>query len=360
MPNRADDGSKEHTEESTGRQGSQSPRPSATESNPEVVLDSSFQNTATIYAHAKRKEEWGLAILAFENKDRRSFQFQDGVLRSFKKGYYELMEPIELPSSEAPKVVKNLKSMLRHRVETEKATSGATDVAPDVDFGALHHVFKTFYENGFADEAYRTEVRGDGNRRLKRHRDPAIEQAQAALSSEVLAGHLANGDFTAIRDSLLAVMNGCDLVTKKQLEPLATLEEAHYEELATVLHDMLHGDGPYEARFERFVRALGLSGKPVSWDLATGPSALYAPTEHLHVKGTAFGPFVQRFGGTATGWSSRPSGWLYGRLIAMGKDLAQRLADDGDPPTDLLDVCWLVMTVFRPKGRALLDRPAAR
>ena len=46
-----------------------------------------------LYQHTKRPE-WGLAILAWDRGSRRAFQFEDGKLRVFKQGYYEMVEEV--------------------------------------------------------------------------------------------------------------------------------------------------------------------------------------------------------------------------------------------------------------------------
>ena len=48
--------------------------------------DTSRTEGPTLYRHVKR-EQWGYAVLADEQMDRRTFQFQDGRRRTFKKGF---------------------------------------------------------------------------------------------------------------------------------------------------------------------------------------------------------------------------------------------------------------------------------
>ena len=69
-------------------------------------------NAPTLYAHSKRPR-WGFAILAWEGREQRRYQFQDGQLRTFKRGYYELLEEVEDPVERAVDIVRDLKAMLR-------------------------------------------------------------------------------------------------------------------------------------------------------------------------------------------------------------------------------------------------------
>ena len=54
-------------------------------------LDSS---SSLLYEHSRRPQ-WGLCILSSEDKTSRKYQFQDGRSRTFKEGFYHLLEAVE-------------------------------------------------------------------------------------------------------------------------------------------------------------------------------------------------------------------------------------------------------------------------
>ena len=43
-----------------------------------------------LFKHSKRPE-WGIAIVAYEQPDKKGFQFEDGKLRIIRDGYYDLL-----------------------------------------------------------------------------------------------------------------------------------------------------------------------------------------------------------------------------------------------------------------------------
>ena len=47
-----------------------------------------------------------------ERRDRRGYQFQDGRLRVFKEGYYDMLEPVSPKPDGTPRIVSSLKTML--------------------------------------------------------------------------------------------------------------------------------------------------------------------------------------------------------------------------------------------------------
>jgi len=320
-------------------------------------LAEAFATTERIYTHSKR-DEWGYAILAFERADRRAYQFQDGRLRLFKKGYYDLLEQAEPEDDEARNIVKNLKSMLKNARAMREELAGGTD-DPTVTFEAIVTLFREVHPEGFAGDSYRKRIRGrDAKRRLKRHIDPAIDDARKALSPDTLDALAEAGDHAAVRDRLLEVLRATSLVSKKQLEPLEKLGDEHLETLTRALREMLYGVGPYEARFERFVRALGRSGDRVGWELATAPCALVSPGEHVFVKASTWKPLIDRFA-THVGFSRTPSAYLYRRLQRLAEQLVAQLRDADLEPEDFFDVHQLVWSVMRPKMRKRLDADAA-
>jgi hypothetical protein len=301
-----------------------------------------------------------MAIMAFERRDRRGYQFQDGELRVFKKGYYDLFEPVKRDDINAQNIVKNLKSMLKQaNIAREYDLKKRGNSVPAVDFTALHDIFVQEYPKGFSTDEYLKKIRGrDQKRRIKRHRDKAIIDARERLSPNALHAMAEAGDHAGVRDTLLDVLTKTDLVTKKKLEPLRKLEERDLPVLTRELRNMLYGTGPYEARFERFVNALARSGEKVSWSLATAPSALIRPEECFYVKASVSKELVKRYSPNI-GWNTRPTGWLYGRIAGIAHELAEQAKEAGDAPSDLLDVAWLVWTVLRPKGRKKLDAAVA-
>jgi hypothetical protein len=313
-----------------------------------------FTTTDTIYAHTKKRDVWGYAILAFESDDRRGYQFQDGRLRVFKAGYYDLLEPVMPRPEGTPRIVANLKAMLAKTVDERiKPTKTAEKAA--LTFDDLITVAKDLFPEGFANEEYLTKMRGkDAKRRLKRHRDGAIANAQERL---------AKASFSKLtpeeaRDTLRSVLSSTDLVNAKQLSPIDALPDELLPELQnTVLH-MLYAKGPYEARFERFVQILERTGSNVSWELATAPAAMVFPEEHMWVKVTPLKRFLARFSPSLQ-LTPRATGFSYTKLVTMGGSLVEGLNNAGIEPADFFDVMHLLIEITKGPSLSRLDAMAA-
>ncbi|MCA9547020.1 MAG: hypothetical protein KC613_21610, partial [Myxococcales bacterium] len=139
------------------------------------MLEASTQ----LYVHSRRPE-WGLAREAGEQAGKVRFVFQDGHERAFHRRFAHLMVPADKPADVVQKVAEDLDQR-----------SGGVTVAERHDrddiptFEEQVAVFKHLYPAGFADPAYIEAVRGgDGTRRRKKHRDPAVADAAARLSPE--------------------------------------------------------------------------------------------------------------------------------------------------------------------------------
>jgi hypothetical protein len=321
-------------------------------------VDHSFASADTIYTHSKR-EEWGFAILAYERVDRRGYQFQDGRLRVFKEGYYEMLEAV-LPRPEGtPRIVMSLKTMLAKSMYARERSASATSDGPTVTFDALVALFGELNPGGFVSDAYLASVRGkDAKRRLKRHRDAAIAEAQTRLSKKALTALVAAGDHEGVRTELAEVLGQTDLVTKKQLEPLKAIETKYLPHLGDALLAMLYGKGPYEAHFERFVAVLESGGLDVSWELATAPSALVHPDAHLYVKRTAMNRFTDRFAPKLT-LTVQPAGIGYSRVRDMAIDLVTALREVELKPADFMDITQMVIDTMKPSAVSRLSELAA-
>lgn len=311
-------------------------------------MDHSFASTETIYSHAKR-EEWGFCILAYERRDRRGYQFQDGRLRVFKEGYYDMLEPVSPKPEGTPRIISSLKTMLAKSMDARDRALAAKDEQPTVSFDALKKHFLELHPGGFDSDDYKKNVRGDEEgRRLKRHRNAAITEAQERLSKKALKAMIKNGDHEGLRQTLVEVLKHTDLVTKKQLEPLVTLDAGFLPHLSDALVALLYGKSPYEARFERFVQVLEAGKLDVTWELATAPSALVHPDEHLYVKRTSMNRFTDRFA-PKLNLGTQPAGLGYARVREMAIDLVTALSEADLKPVDFLDIAQLVVDTMKPK-----------
>lgn len=312
-------------------------------------------NFETLFTHTKR-EGWGHAIIAKRGEDRRTYQFEDGELRTIHDDWSELMEPTDHSLDRAAGITRTLRSMLAASgLHDGKATEGRRHdlVTLDEQIAA----FRLETPEGFAGAEYRARMRGEGQKRaLKRHRDRAVALAQEKLS----AGALADRDDRAALAALVAVAKATDLVPSKEVKALAEATAA--EGLADALHTVLHGRGELRPRMTAWLAALRetLGARP-GWQLATFALALVRPDEHVCVRRTVLVEQA-RWMAPSLRVDAHPTPRQYVRLRDMAKELATRLAEAGLPPKDLIDVHDFVWATLRPSARASIEqvRDAAR
>ncbi|MFK7991927.1 MAG: hypothetical protein AB8I08_38275 [Sandaracinaceae bacterium] len=323
-------------------------------------MDTARESLEPLYTHSKRPQ-WGLAILAWEGREKRRYQFQDGTLRTIKNGYYHLLEPVDEPYDSARDIVRDLKSMLRIERVRRAPEPTPKSVKSIISFDDQILIFQHFYPAGFQDETWITEVRGSEDlSRLKRHRAPAIEESKDLLSQDIVDDLMEKKDYVDLHERAKAVLASTNLTTSKDTAALRNLPEAHFEKFAQALRELLYGDGPYEARFTRWVAVLSeTEDERVTWPLATAVPALVQPERHVAIKPSVFRAQSQWMAPSMP-YESTPSGDLYSRMHKMSLEVARRLEKAEIPARDLLDVYDFIWTTLRPKARKLLDEIKAK
>lgn len=298
----------------------------------------------TLYMHDKRPR-WGLALLAWDHGDRRGYQFEDGKLRVFKDGYYQLLREVDLPADRSQRAIRRLSRTLGRRESMErKGIDHLIDLDEQISYFLEQH------PGGCRGDAWLEAMRGVGARRkLKRHRDPAVTRARELLSRDELDRMLGELAFEQLIQALVTVLDQTSLVSARQLRILRRLPRHREEATARALRELLHGAGELSGRLDTFAAALG----DPSWQLATAPLALLDPTSHVCVTPTVFtrqaawmAPRLEH--------SRRPDGATYERYLAMVQSVQKRLDEAGVAPADLLDVHDFIYETLRPAARRAL------
>jgi hypothetical protein len=303
----------------------------------------------TLYKHIKR-EKWGLAVLAWEGEGKRGYQFEDGVLRVFKDGYFHLMREVDRPADETERVMVRLNRALGRR-EASKSRKSDTLISFDDQITILRRQFP----GGFAGEKWQQKMRGvDAGQQLKRHREPALRLARELLSEQSLTASIARQDFDGVLEALLRVLRNTNLVRPAQLNPLERLPRHRVEQVALALRELLHGEGALRDRMGRWISALGSP----SWELATAPAALVDPERHICVRPKGFRDQAQWMAPRLE-HSKEPTAEVYLRYQAMAGAVLAKLQEEGLHPRDMLDVHDFIWTTLRPAARKLLEQDSA-
>jgi hypothetical protein len=297
-----------------------------------------------LYHHSKRAE-WGLAILAWDQGNRRGFQFQDGVLRVISEGYYALLRPVTEPPEGAAQLIADLRQ--RAGMAEERARSKASGAR--LTFSDQLKIFRIKYPGGFTDDGW---ARGGDGRRLKKHRQPAIDDAQAALADEALQAALTGQRCAEVIEALATLLGQTNLVKPKEVEGVRQLPIERAEPVVAALRELLHGEeaaiGP---RFDRL--AAELHGQ-FSWALTTAPGALARPEVLAYVHP----PTIQRQAQVLEPLFSlrvHPNGHAYGRAVALTTRVRDLVMEAGLQPADLLDVYDFMAATLMPSSLKLLE-----
>ncbi len=304
----------------------------------------------TVYRH-QRCADWGLAAIVWEREGKRGYRFEDGRERTFKEGYYQLFEAVDLDDAKARKLLADIE---RDAVVAQAVASGMKmpkERAATIE--ELITVFRGSYPDGFADPKWTKRVRGEGSRRrAKRHRGAALGDAARLLDAAVLDQMLAAEDPAGVLRNVVDVMAATDLMTAKQLEALRGAEPRM--DLARALRDHLHETDPEGIRFNRVLQLLVRAGvaRP-SWALLSGLRMLVDPSREICIRSSVFFTMMRTLSPRPARKVS-PKGREYNRLVRMARDLRDRLREAGEVPRDMVDVYDFVWETCRPAARARL------
>lgn len=306
----------------------------------------------TLYIHSKRPE-WGLAIMARTGRKKNRYLFQDGRMRAFPVKFCHFMQPADKPLDVATRVARQLASQLDgHSFENPPAAAPSRDNKVTLDDQIK--IFLKLFPGGFHDADYVKTVRGAEKRR-KRHREAAVEDAAQLLSADGLNGLIESGDFIAVMDAVRAVINGTSLCSTRDKSVLDELPGDKAEDFAIAVRDLLHGESAFFDRFTRFMAVLDhdRSGR-VTWPLATVLPALNEPQKHVVVKPSVFRKQAEWMAPRLP-YNKLPNAGLYERFRRMAEAVGEKLTEAGHAPRDMFDVYDFIWSTLRPKALKLLD-----
>ena len=310
--------------------------------------DEATPQSSRLVRHRKRPS-WGAAICAWVRHGRQAYQFEDGKLRTFPSSHVHLLEPVERPPAQTMATIRALRAASGLNVARRNRKRGE-EIQMTFDQQLL--LFKRLYPEGFDGTAWNEDHRGsDVARPLKRHRDPALAKTAELLAEDELAKRLdaRRGDDVVTR--LVDVLSATDVVTKRHIEPLRSLDPAEATAVADSLVELLYGSASLRHRLDTWAARLRQTiGRAPSWPLVTAPLALRYPAEHVCVRPSTFREQVKTAGDGAPpprGFDARH----YERLLFTARDVADRLSAAGYKPADMLDIYDFIWVTLRPAAR---------
>jgi len=315
--------------------------------------------TSPVLFRHTRRPQWGLAILCSEAKTSRKYQFEDGKSRTFKEGFYHLLEAVDRSEDETDLIVASLskamdRSVTRTRI-MERAKKEGRNIFTVADQIAL---FRKQYPGGFQDETYIEQVRqgGGASRRRKKNREAGLEVAQEQLGQQAFDEALLARDYRGIYDAAIKVLSCTDIAsTSTDVRPLRKLPDSLKAEFAVTLRDVLYGTDPYEERFGGLMALLEdhEETRP-TWPMATVIQGLVHPEEYYCIKPSVFRQQA-RWLAPELSYSPNPSAGRYRAYHVMADDLKERLKRADLNPVDNLDVYNFIWETMRPGVRKELE-----
>jgi hypothetical protein len=300
---------------------------------------------------------WGRATLLDEKDGKLILVFENGGRRVFVKSQVKGLQSIQLSAEESRTVEARLRG--KHSQGSTVKKPARPKVARPLlavfpSFEAQVRWFEAFFPGGFAGEKFVSEERGAPEAKGKKgYKTAAIKLAQEQLSPERLASATPEETF-ALSKKLLGFTN---LVFPIEGPiPFTTMKEEDRAGFATALGELLHGEGAYGPRFEKFANSVRIwdaagQGRKVTWPLATLLQALYAPAQHTFVKPTVFEQQALLLNLTADKHGP-VTGATYERFLDVARKTSERLVAAGHQPRDLMDVYSFIWRSHKEQPRA--------
>lgn len=306
--------------------------------NTEITVDAD----APLYRHVKRPQ-WGIGLMIRESSKARTYQFEGGRQRKIRKGYYELMEPVDDLGQRETMLRENLVRLAG--AQQDGATREVLE--PVASFEAQLGLFTTLYPEGFQDPQWISDHRGGEGRALKRHRDPIAREAADALSAANCEEAIASDRHAALNETIVDLLSRTDLAPLSFAKALRGLDGDEMKKHVASVVRLLHGEGRYQDRFRNYVMTLRelFDARP-KWRAATVLAALVNPHEHTVVRRSAF---IRQAAvvAPAARYSKRARPGSYQNFLMVARGVRERLSSAGHEPRDLLDVYDFVWTTLR-------------
>lgn len=313
------------------------------------MSDSNF--APRLFVHASRPD-WGVAVIAEDRTVRRSYLFQDGVLRTFRKSFLHMFRPANKPADVARRVARALGAQIEDKIESSPQRREAR-----ASFEDQCQAFRHFFPDGFQDAGYISKLRNNPKRRRKSHADAAVADARRLFHIDRTQAFLDAGNAIGIYKDALKLIEATQFITARNKGIFKKLNDVRRAIFGEALHGLAHNvDEPYFDRFARLMVAFeGLEKQP-SWTLASLFAGLLFPQRHAIVHARTFDLQARAIAPTLL-FEKTPSAGIYDRLQDLAADVRMRLESHGFQPRDMIDVHHFIKLSLRPKSLKWLDQP---
>jgi hypothetical protein len=299
--------------------------------------------------------DWGLGLVLEDRPDRWVLVFEHGGRKMFMKAGAKGLVPVAL-DAEALGVL-HAKVHRRHgarggarpasrsRATTKKVVARFHTFAEQLQF------FEKAFPGGFKNELFTDEPRAAAGPKPK----TGYKAAAMALAREELThDKFKTGTPETLFEAARKVIKSTNIVFPIEgASPFGAIAEHDRAPVVLGLEQLLHGQGDFGLRVERFAASVHLkgrdgAGKRATWPLATVFAALYFPGDQVCVKPEAFAKQGATLGLPAEA-SPAVSAAGYRRFFDVAKETQRRLLEAGHEPKDLIDVYSFIWRTHKEK-----------
>jgi hypothetical protein len=193
--------------------------------------------------------------------------------------------------------------------------------------------FLRFFPGGFGDETYIDWERG--------YKWSAHEQWMRALGRHEFRSLVDGGRFEEIALRAVRIESRTNLLFSFEKMALrdAVKSRPGARQFAEGLYTLLHGTGPEQARFERWIEAVASlprrQTRVLTWPLATVFGFIASPDEHIFVKPRVTQIAAEEYGFDLD-YESRPNWATYREVLGFAECIRHDQRDLG--PRDMIDL----------------------
>lgn len=285
--------------------------------------------------------EWGMGLVVEDEPQSWVLVFEHAGRKKFVKSKAKVLVAVNLSKEDLERLQTKIHRKQPPRGATPSATLGrGRSKARFATFEEQLRFFEALFVGGFEGERFMTEERGAPEAKGKAgYKTAAIAMAQAELSAD----RFESAPSSDLFESAKRVLGATNIVFPIEgAIPFGALDQEDRPAALAALEQLLHGDGDYAVRLQRFAESVNLKdksgkGKKVTWPMATLFAALYRPTEHTCVKPTVFAAQGATLGLVVE--KSQPVTAVgYRQFFNVAKTTQERLLATGHRPRDFVDV----------------------
>jgi hypothetical protein len=259
------------------------------------------------------------------------------------RGSLDMMRKLTSLNDDQRSTLKRLTAVVARRHGVPDSSKGSGVLLLD-QVATLRRTFA----RGFLDPAWQSE------QRAARVRDTLTPEAQKLLSLKAIEAQLRSQQFDAVWAAVKQVVGATGWLPADQLEAAPAIGLGL---LAGAVRELLYGSATIDQRVDRFSAAFETTfRRPARWEMTSGLLTLVSPESHVLVDVTAFRKQLKLLG-VKGALPQTPNGAGYVRCLNAARILASKLSEQGEAPTDLLDVHDFVR--FTLKASSSARRPSA-